>query len=73
MTLLRESFLVLALLPAALDVLRLMDHLGIHRAHVVGYSMGARVTAYILANHPDRFITATLGCGFRAKVITIPG
>jgi pimeloyl-ACP methyl ester carboxylesterase len=48
-------------IDAALDVLRLMDHLGIHRAHVVGYSMGARVTAYLLANHPDRFITATLG------------
>ena len=45
----------------AKDVLRLMDHLQIPKAHVVGYSMGARLTGYLLANHPDRFITATLG------------
>ena len=43
------------------DVLRLMDHLNITKAHVVGYSMGARLTAYLLANHSTRFITATLG------------
>ncbi len=43
------------------DVLRLMDHLGIRKAHVVGYSMGARITGYLLAKHSDRMITATLG------------
>lgn len=45
----------------AIDVLRLMDHLELSKAHVVGYSMGARITGYLLANHPDRLITATLG------------
>jgi pimeloyl-ACP methyl ester carboxylesterase len=44
-----------------LDVIRLLDHLGIRRAHIVGYSMGASITAQLLTSHPDRFITATLG------------
>lgn len=44
-----------------LDVLRLLDHLGIQRAHVIGYSMGAHITAQLLTSHPERFITATLG------------
>lgn len=43
------------------DVVRLMDHLKIPKAHVVGYSMGAFMTNCFLAQHPDRFITATLG------------
>jgi pimeloyl-ACP methyl ester carboxylesterase len=43
------------------DVLRLMDHLKIKKAHVVGYSMGGFMTTYLLANHPDRLVTATLG------------
>src|SRR5688572_3495817 len=29
----------------ALDVVRLMDHLGIKRAHIVGYSMGGGTTS----------------------------
>ena len=44
-----------------MDVIRLMDHLGIRRAHIVGYSMGASITAHLLTVHPERFITATLG------------
>jgi pimeloyl-ACP methyl ester carboxylesterase len=44
-----------------LDVIRLLDHLAIRRAHIVGYSMGASITAKLLTSHPDRFITATLG------------
>jgi len=44
-----------------LDVIRLLDHLGIQRAHVVGYSMGAHITAQLLTTHPQRFLTATLG------------
>jgi len=43
------------------DVVRLLDHLSIKRAHVVGYSMGARVTSWLVVNRPDRLITATLG------------
>src|SRR5262249_14426355 len=49
-----------------LDVIRLMDHVGVQRAHMVGYSQGARVVGYLLTVHPDRFITATLGGRHRA-------
>lgn len=43
------------------DVLRLMDHLKIKRAHIVGYSMGGFMTESLETSHPNRFITATLG------------
>jgi pimeloyl-ACP methyl ester carboxylesterase len=44
-----------------LDVIRLMDHLGIGRAHIIGYSMGAHIIAQLVTTHPERFITMTLG------------
>jgi pimeloyl-ACP methyl ester carboxylesterase len=44
-----------------LDVIRLLDHLGIRRAHIVGYSMGASITAQLLTTHAERFRSATLG------------
>ncbi len=43
------------------DSLRLLDHLGIARADVMGYSMGARVTAYLALAAPDRVRSAILG------------
>lgn len=43
------------------DAVRLLDHLKIKKAHVVGYSMGALITGKLLATHPDRLLTATLG------------
>lgn len=45
----------------ALDIVRLLNHLGISKAHIVGYSMGAMITSQLLTMHPDRFLTATLG------------
>ena len=42
------------------DVVRLLDHLHIARAHIVGHSMGAGTTAKLLTTNPDRFLTATL-------------
>ena len=42
------------------DVVRLLDHLNIARAHIVGHSMGAGITAQLLTTNPDRFLTATL-------------
>ena len=36
------------------DGRRLLDHLGIARAHVIGYSMGARIAAFLALTHPDR-------------------
>ncbi len=36
------------------DARRLLDHLGIDRADVDGYSMGARIAAFLAIAHPDR-------------------
>jgi pimeloyl-ACP methyl ester carboxylesterase len=43
------------------DSIRLLDYRKITKAHVVGYSMGGFITAALLAEHPDRLYTATLG------------
>jgi pimeloyl-ACP methyl ester carboxylesterase len=43
------------------DVLRLLDHLGIPKAHIAGYSMGGGIVLKMLADHPDRFLTAIVG------------
>jgi pimeloyl-ACP methyl ester carboxylesterase len=43
------------------DAVRLLDHLGIKKAHVVGYSMGGMITAKLLTTHPERLLSATLG------------
>ncbi len=43
------------------DVVRLLDHLKIRKAHVVGYSMGAMIAAKLLVTHPDRLLSVTLG------------
>lgn len=43
------------------DVIELMDHLKIKKAHFHGYSMGGSITGSILASHPERFITAAFG------------
>jgi pimeloyl-ACP methyl ester carboxylesterase len=45
----------------SLDVLRLMDHLGIQKAHVIGYSMGAQTVAHLIVIRPERFASAVLG------------
>jgi pimeloyl-ACP methyl ester carboxylesterase len=43
------------------DVVELMDHLQIERAHLHGYSMGGAITARLMADIPDRIITASFG------------
>lgn len=43
------------------DVIELMDHLHIQKAHIHGYSMGGAITGTLLAAHPDRFLTAAFG------------
>lgn len=47
--------------PEVLDALRLLDHLDISRAHVVGYSRGGRVANQLRAEHPDRVRSVILG------------
>lgn len=39
------------------DVVRLLDHLKIQRAHVLGYSLGAMIAARLATLHPDRLIS----------------
>jgi len=40
------------------DARALLDHLGIARADVMGYSMGARITAFLALAHPERVRSA---------------
>src|SRR5271167_2903676 len=43
------------------DIRALLDHLGLGRADVMGYSMGARNTAFLALAHPERVRSAVLG------------
>ena len=43
------------------DVRALLDHLGVPRADVMGYSMGARIAAFLAFAHPDRVRSMVLG------------
>jgi pimeloyl-ACP methyl ester carboxylesterase len=43
------------------DAVALMDRLGIERAHVMGYSMGARVAAFVAMGHSDRVASLVFG------------
>lgn len=43
------------------DARRLLDHLRIERADVMGYSMGARIAAFLALAHPDRVRSCIFG------------
>ncbi|MGA7789857.1 MAG: alpha/beta hydrolase [Xanthobacteraceae bacterium] len=43
------------------DVRALLDHLGLPRADVMGYSMGARISAFLALLHPDKVRSVVLG------------
>jgi pimeloyl-ACP methyl ester carboxylesterase len=45
----------------AQDVRALLDHLKIERADLMGYSMGARIAAFLTVNHPARVRSVVLG------------
>jgi pimeloyl-ACP methyl ester carboxylesterase len=44
------------------DIVRLMDHLGLAKAHVVGYSLGGFITLRLALTHPERLLSAA-PCG----------
>ena len=47
------------------DVIALLDHLGIEKAHVAGYSLGGIITLKLATTHPDRLLSASpLGAGW---------
>lgn len=43
------------------DLRRLLDHLGIERVHLAGYSMGSKVSNTFRDRYPQRLLTVTLG------------
>jgi pimeloyl-ACP methyl ester carboxylesterase len=43
------------------DVTRLMDHLGLRRALLIGYSMGASIAIELMLSYPERFRAIVLG------------
>lgn len=45
----------------ALDVIRLLDHLGVGKSHVVGCSLGGIIVLKLLTTHPERFERAVIG------------
>lgn len=45
----------------AQDSVALLDHLGVDRVAVLGYSMGARISAFLSYDHPERVTCAIFG------------
>lgn len=43
------------------DVIRLLDHLGIRRALLMGYSMGGSIAISLMLSHPERLRAVVLG------------
>ncbi len=55
------------------DACRLLDHLSIERAHILGFSMGARVAAFMTIQHGQRVERAVFS-GLGANMISgLPG
>ena len=46
------------------DLVALLDHLDIDKAHFVGFSLGANVVGNVVVWSPERVQTATMGSGF---------
>jgi pimeloyl-ACP methyl ester carboxylesterase len=45
----------------AADVVRLLDHLKLEKAHLIGYSSGAYIVGKVAATHPDRVLSIIYG------------
>jgi alpha/beta superfamily hydrolase len=43
------------------DLRRLLDHLKLDKAHLVGYSMGGMISLKMIAEHPERVQSAVIG------------
>jgi pimeloyl-ACP methyl ester carboxylesterase len=54
------------------DVRALLDHLGVALADVMGYSMGARITAFFALEHSDRLRRAIFG-GLGIRLVDAAG
>jgi pimeloyl-ACP methyl ester carboxylesterase len=51
----------------ASDVVRLLDHLKIQRAHVIGYSLGAMIAGRLATMHPERLISVAYVASFPVR------
>ncbi|WMT90071.1 alpha/beta hydrolase [Pelagibacterium sp. H642] len=45
----------------ARDVVNLIDHLGLEKVALIGYSMGARISAYVCIQNPEKVACAIFG------------
>ena len=52
------------------DVVRLLDHLKIQRAHVIGYSLGAMIAGRLATLHPERLISVAYVAQLPMRTIT---
>lgn len=55
------------------DAHRLLQHLNIKQTHVMGYSMGARISAFLAMKHPDIVQSAIFGGLGSNMVVGLPG
>ena len=53
----------------AADARRLLDHLQIKKTAVMGYSMGARISAFLTMQHPER-VSCAIFAGLASRMIT---
>ena len=54
---------------AVADIIAVMDHAGIARAHIVGLSMGGFATLHLGLQHPGRALSLCVaGCGYGAEL-----
>lgn len=54
---------------AVADIVAVMDHAGIERAHIVGLSMGGFATLHLGLTHPGRALSLCVaGCGYGAEL-----
>ncbi|MEV2202067.1 alpha/beta hydrolase [Streptomyces fradiae] len=63
-----------AITDLARDALAVLDALGVERAHLVGMSLGGMLAQFLLADHPERVLSATLigTCALSTTPYTAP-
>lgn len=54
----------------ASDLARLLDHLGIHSATVLGYSQGGAIAQQLVLDHPERCNRLVLACTYAFNMAT---
>jgi pimeloyl-ACP methyl ester carboxylesterase len=55
----------------ARDVVRLLDHLKVQRAHVLGYSLGAFVAGRVATMHPERLLGVIYVAGLPLRDVSV--